>query len=90
MEHVASDLRYSRVADAFLALAVAGTLAIVALVPFPPEARVLVVAWALGGAAAARIKLTGTRWLRVSSDGAVEVRVRGRVGDARRPYGVIA
>ena len=83
MEHVACRLRYSGAADAFFALAVGVTLALVLLVAFPAQARLLIIAWALGGAALARIKLARTRWLRLSCDGAIEVHAGGRVVEGR-------
>lgn len=45
MEEVCCDFKYSGVARAVLACAVAGTLAIVAHAPFPAEARALALAW---------------------------------------------
>ena len=45
MEEVRCDFKYSGVARAFLACAAAGTFALVALVPFPWEARALAWTW---------------------------------------------
>jgi toxin CptA len=87
MREVACELRYGGIADAFLLVAVAATLALVMLVPFPTEARMAIVGWALLGAAHARAKLAGTRRLRIDCDGAVEVHIRGRVVQGRLAAG---
>ena len=83
MEAVTCDLQYSGVADAFLALTGGATLALVVVVPFPAEARALIAAWALGGAARARARLTGTCRLRISCEGDIQVHARGRVVEGR-------
>jgi len=87
MEAVTCDLQYSGAADAFLALAAGATLALVALVPFPVEARVTIIAWTLGGAALARARMAGTRRLGISCEGAVEVHAGGRVIEGRLATG---
>lgn len=79
MEEVTCELQYSGVAEAFLALAVGATLAVVVLVPFGHEARALMFGWVVGGATAARAKLRRVRRLRLSCDGQVELHEEGGV-----------
>lgn len=91
MEEVTCDLKYSGAADAFLALAVAGTLAIVLLVPFPEALRAALVAWVIAGAGWARAKLRRVRALHIRCDGAIEVHEHGGVRTGRVvPGGLVA
>ena len=73
MEEVCCDFKYSGVARVFLASAVAGTLALVALAPFPWEARVLAGAWVLALALHSHRVLTRPRGLRLDSTRAIAV-----------------
>lgn len=54
-------------AGAFLAAAVAATLGLVILVPFPDEARAMAFAWVIGLASHANAKMLDLRALRVDS-----------------------
>ena len=74
MEEVRCEFKYSRVAAAFLAMAVAGTLALVALVPFPDEARAAAFAYVVAAATLAHRRIAGVHELRLDCRGFVAVR----------------
>lgn len=76
---VTCRLKYSGAAEAFLALAVGATLAIVVFMPFPDEARAALFGWVVGAATCARWKLRRARGVRLWSDGAIEVHEADRV-----------
>ena len=76
MEEVYCDFKYSGVADVFLAGAVAATLALACLAPFPAEARAAAVAWVLALALHSRRAVRGVAALRLDRGGAISVRGR--------------
>ncbi len=77
MEEVRCELKYSGVGDAFLALAAAGTAAIVAVAPFPAEARAAALAWLALMVMHARRSMANASSLRLDSSRAIAVRGPG-------------
>jgi hypothetical protein len=73
MEEVTCELAPGRVAECFVALAMAATLAIAALLPFPDAARVAVCVWLAACAVHAGRKLRRTHKLRIAVDGSIEL-----------------
>lgn len=76
MEEVCCEFKYSGVADAFLACAVASTLALVTLAPFPAEARAAAFAWVIALATHSRRAVTGVAALRLDCERGISVRAR--------------
>lgn len=74
MEEVRCEFKYSRAAAAFLAVASAATLALVALVPFPGEARVAAFAYVVAAATLAHGRIAGVHELRLDCAGFISVR----------------
>lgn len=74
MEEVCCDFKYSGVARAVLACAVAGTLAIVAYAPFPGEARALAFGWVALLALHARRAFAQATGLRMDCSRGIAVR----------------
>jgi hypothetical protein len=73
MEEVTCDLAPSRVAECFVALAMAATLAIATLLPFPDAARVAIFAGLAACALHAGRKLRRTHRLHIAADGSIEL-----------------
>ena len=73
VEEVRCEFQYSRVAAAFIAFAVAATMLIVVLVPFPDAARLAACAF-LAGAAHAHRRIGALRELKLDCAGAIQVR----------------
>jgi toxin CptA len=77
VEEVRCDFKYSGAARAFLACAAAGTLALLALAPFPWEARAAAGAWVVALAFHSHRALFRARGLRLDCKRAIAVLARG-------------
>jgi hypothetical protein len=76
VREVYCEFQYSGAAFAFLAAAVAATLALVIFVPFPDGIRSLAFAWVTGMAWHAQGRISAVRALRLDCTGAIAVRDR--------------
>ena len=76
MERVCCEFKYSGLGFAFLAAAVAGTLALVIFVAFPDEARALAFALVVASASRAHRRLGEAGAMVLEAGGAISVRDR--------------